>query len=431
MPIQRIRQFTKSDVFKSFTVLFSGTLMAQVIGYAIAPILTRLYSNAEMGEMLYYMRLIAFISSIATLRYEAALPLPKRDDHSYLMYRFVYLFSFWVLVFIACFLLVFSLVFGFINLKPWFILSVILGAAAMIIINVGTSWAVRTGSYGIISRQKITNSLVSNALKWGFFFLNWKSFGLILATLLGFVFSALEFVWDFRKTHHRFRELFSPRKTRVVLKQHREFPLLNLPHVLIDNGRDIVLATLILAYFGEAVYGSYGHAYQMLRIPLMLVGVSIGQLFYNRSSEAMHSHKPLTPILSKTILTLTLISIVPFTILFFFGTEIFGFIFGATWGIAGTYSETMSFWLMVNFVLSPVSALPLLLNKQRYALIMGLVSSLIQVLPFWLFPLIFGKTEAVFILTLQSVSYVQAVWLIFTLYLYYRFSLASDAKIRE
>jgi O-antigen/teichoic acid export membrane protein len=163
----------------------------------------------------------------------------------------------------------------------------------------------------------------------------------------------------------------------------------------------------------------------------MLVGVSIGQLFYNRSSEAMHSHKPLTPILSKTILTLTLISIVPFTILFFFGTEIFGFIFGATWGIAGTYSETMSFWLMVNFVLSPVSALPLLLNKQRYALIMGLVSSLIQVLPFWLFPLIFGKTEAVFILTLQSVSYVQAVWLIFTLYLYYRFSLASDAKIRE
>jgi O-antigen/teichoic acid export membrane protein len=431
MPLQRIRQFTKSDVFKSFTVLFSGTLMAQVIGYAIAPILTRLYTNAEMGEMLYYMRLIAFISSIATLRYEAALPLPKRDEHSYLMYRFVYLFSFWVLVFIACFLLVFSVVFDLMNLQPWFILCVILGAAAMIVINVGTSWAVRTGTYGIISRQKITNSMVSNALKWGFFFLNWKSFGLILATLLGFVVSALEFIWDFRKTHHRFRELFSPRKTRVVLKQHREFPLLNLPHVFIDNGRDMLLATLILAYFGEAVYGSYGHAYQMLRIPLMLVGVSVGQLFYNRSSEAMHKQKALTPILSKTIGVLTLISIIPFTVLFFYGTEIFGFVFGTPWGIAGTYAETMAFWLMVNFVLSPISALPLLLNKQRYALIMGLVSSLIQVIPFWVFPLLYGKSASVFILTLQTVSYIQAIWLIFTLYLYYRFALASDAKIRE
>lgn len=405
--------------------------MAQVIGYAIAPILTRLYSNAEMGEMLYYMRLIAFISSIATLRYEAALPLPKRDEHSYLMYRFVYLFSFWLLVFIAGFLLVFSLVFDLINLQPWFILFVVLGAAAMIVINVGTSWAVRTGTYGIISRQKITNSLVSNALKWGFFFLNWKSFGLILATLLGFIISALEFIWDFRKTHRRFRELFSPLKTRVVLKEHREFPLLNLPHVFIDNGRDMLLATLILAYFGEAVYGSYGHAYQMLRIPLMLVGVSVGQLFYNRSSEAMHKQKALTPILSKTIGVLTLISIIPFTVLFFYGTEIFGFVFGTTWGIAGTYAETMAFWLMVNFVLSPISALPLLLNKQRYALIMGLVSSLIQVIPFWVFPLLYGKSASVFILTLQTVSYVQAIWLIFTLYLYYRFTLASDAKIRE
>jgi O-antigen/teichoic acid export membrane protein len=430
MPLQRIRQFTKSDVFKSFTVLFSGTLMAQVIGYAIAPILTRLYTNAEMGEMLYYMRLIAFISSITTLRYEAALPLPKRDEHSYLMYRFVYLFSFWVLVFIACFLLVFSLVFDLMSLQPWFILCVILGAAAMIVINVGTSWAVRTGTYGIISRQKITNSLVSNALKWGFFFLNWKSFGLILATLLGFVVSALEFIWDFRKTHHRFRALFSSRKTRVVLKEHREFPLLNLPHVFIDNGRDMLLATLILAYFGEAVYGSYGHAYQMLRIPLMLVGVSVGQLFYNRSSEAMHKKKALTSILSKTIGVLTLISIIPFTVLFLYGTEIFGFVFGTPWGIAGTYAETMAFWLMVNFVLSPISALPLLLNKQRYALIMGLVSSLIQVIPFWVFPLLYGKSASVFILTLQTVSYIQAIWLIFTLYLYYRFALASDVKIR-
>lgn len=404
--------------------------MAQVIGYAIAPILTRLYSNAEMGEMLYYMRLIAFISSIATLRYEAALPLPKRDEHSYLMYRFVYLFAFWVLVFIAFFLVVFSLVLGYFSFKPWYILCVVMGTAAMIFINVGTSWSVRIGSYGIISRQKITNSLVSNALKWGFFFLNWKSFGLILATLLGFVVSALEFVWDFRKTHRRFRDLFSSRKTRAILKEHREFPLLNLPHVFIDNGRDMLLATSILAYFGEAVYGSYGHAYQMLRIPLMLIGVSVGQLFYNRSSEAMHKQKTLTPILTKTIGVLTLISIVPFTILFFYGTEIFAFVFGSTWGIAGTYAETMAFWLMINFVLSPISALPLLLNKQRYALFMGLVSSLIQVIPFWVFPWAYGKSEAVFISTLQTVSYTQALWLIVTLYLYYRFALASDTKIR-
>ena len=429
MPIDRIRQFTKSDVFKSFTVLFSGTLLAQIIGYAIAPILTRLYSNAEMGEMLYYMRLIAFISSFATLRYEAALPLPKQDHHSYLMYRFIYFLSFWVLVFVTLLLTLFTWVFGFIHYELWFILFVILGAGAMIVINVGTSWSVRTGSYGIISRQKITNSLVSNGLKWGLFFLNWKAFGLIFATMLGFLISALEFLWDFKRTHHKFKTLFSTGRTRVVLKEHREFPLLNLPHVLIDNGRDILLATLILTYFGEAVYGSYGHSYQMLRIPLMLIGVSVGQLFYNRSSEAMHKNKPLTPILSKTILTLTLISIVPFTVLFFFGTEIFAFIFGSRWGIAGTYAETMSFWLMVNFVLSPITALPLLLKRQKEALLIGFISLIVQIIPFWILPLWKGSTNETFIVCLQVVSYSQAIWLIFVLYLYFYFSRVTDRKI--
>jgi len=427
MPVERIKRFTKTEIFKSFTVLFSGTLVAQVIGYAIAPILTRLYTNAEMGEMLFYMRLVAFVSSVATLRYEAALPLPKRDEHAYLIYRFIYLFAVWFLAFFIL-LMCAGLVLGYFVFPPWFVVMVIIGSAAMILINVGTSWMVRKGTYGIISRQKISNSLVSNGLKWGFYFLHWKAFGLILATLLGFVVSSLEFIWNFFKIHRRFRAHYSKHKTRIMLSSHREFPLLNLPHVLVDNGRDILLAGLILVSFGEAVYGSYGHSYQMLRIPLMLVGVSIGQLFYNRSSEAMHQNKPLTPILSKTILTLVLLSIVPFTILFFFGSDIFAFIFGENWRVSGAYAETMSFWLMVNFVLSPISALPLLLKKQREALLIGVISSLIQIIPFWLIPKIYGSSDQIFMYSLQVVSYTQAAWLIFTLFLYHRFASVSDAN---
>jgi O-antigen/teichoic acid export membrane protein len=429
MPLQRIKHFAKSDVFKSFTVLFSGTLVAQAIGYAIAPILTRLYSTAEMGEMLYYMRLVSFIASMATLRYEAALPLPKREEHSFLLYRFIYFLAFWILVFTTCVIVVLTWIFNLTDFEPWFIGCVIAGTASMIIINVGTSWAVRTGSYGLISRQKIINSLVSNVLKWGFFFLAWSSFGLILATMLGFVISAAEFVWDYRRTHRTLRPLFSTKKTRVLLRAHKKFPLWNLPHVLLDNGRDMFLATLILASFSVSVYGAYGHAYQMLRIPLMLIGISIGQLFYNRSSEAMHQNKPLLPILSKTVFTLTIISIVPFTVLFFFGAEIFALVFGERWAVSGTYAETMSFWLMVNFVLSPITALPLLLNRQKEALIVGFISALLQIVPLWILPQWYGSSEDTFVFCLQVVSYSQAFWLIFVVYLYFHYTRVEDRKI--
>ena len=91
MDLNRISSIVKGDFFKSFTVLMSGTLIAQIIGYAIAPILTRLYTTEEMGELGFYMRLTGFIAAIATLRYEAALPLPKKDEHSFLLYRLAYL----------------------------------------------------------------------------------------------------------------------------------------------------------------------------------------------------------------------------------------------------------------------------------------------------------------------------------------------------
>ncbi len=90
-----------NPLLKSFGVLLSGTLFAQGIGYAIAPILTRLYSPAEFGELALFMRITGFISAVATLRYELAIPLPKEDKDAYLLYRVAYRIGFFVVVFIT------------------------------------------------------------------------------------------------------------------------------------------------------------------------------------------------------------------------------------------------------------------------------------------------------------------------------------------
>lgn len=105
VPIKRIRTHLQSDFFKSLTVLLTGGLLAQAIGYAIAPILTRLYDPTEMGELALYMRITGFIAAIATLWYEAALPLPKNDGHSYLLYLISLLISFVVLGISSLFLI--------------------------------------------------------------------------------------------------------------------------------------------------------------------------------------------------------------------------------------------------------------------------------------------------------------------------------------
>lgn len=432
MAINRIRQLLGSDFSKSLSVLLSGTIIAQAVGYLIAPILTRLYTTAEMGELGFYMRLTGFIAAIATLRYEAALPLPKLDGHSFLLYRLSYRISLIVLMIVSIvFLFMYSGGFAA-QFSWWFYLLTVLGAACLIVVNIGTSWSVRIGQYGTISRQKITNSSVSNGLKWVFAYLHLSTFGLILATFFGYLASSLEFSFHFGKIHQKFKAYISKRKTLVLMKKHKEFPILNLPHVFVDNGRDMLIATFIFAYYSESVYGSFNHSYTMLRLPLMLVGVSLGQLFYNRASELYNSGKSMVPLLNKMLFGLSALSIVPFSLLFFYGEPMFAFVFGKDWGLSGSYSETMSIWLMINFILSPIAALPLILRKQKVFFFMGIVSSLIQVLPFWYFPWKYGKTQEVFHTSLQVVSYTQAAWLLVTIIVFYLFAVkASQEKIRS
>ncbi len=430
--MNRIRQLLGSDFSKSLSILLSGTIIAQAVGYLIAPILTRLYTTAEMGELGFYMRLTAFIAAVATLRYEAALPLPKLDGHSFLLYRLSYRISFIVLMFVSI-VFVFMYSSGFADqFSWWFYVLIILSTACIIVVNIGTSWSVRMGQYGMISRQKITNSSVSNALKLAFAYFHFSTFGLILATFIGSFFSSLEFSFHFGKIHQKFKQFISKRKTLVLMKKHREFPILNLPHVFVDNGRDMLIATFIFAYYSESVYGSFNHSYTMLRLPLMLVGVSLGQLFYHRASDSYNAGKSMIPLLNKMLLALSALSIIPFGLLFFYGEPLFAFVFGKDWGLSGSYSETMSVWLMINFILSPIAALPLILRKQNIFFFMGIVSSLIQVIPLWYFPWKYGKTQEVFHTSLQVVSYTQAAWLLVTIIVFYLFALkASQEKIRS
>ncbi len=429
MVLNKINSIVKGDFFKSLTVLLSGTLIAQIIGYAIAPILTRLYTTEEMGELGFYMRLTGFIAAIATLRYEAALPLPKKDEHSFLLYRLAYLISMVVLIIVAVVFL-FLIVSGIgNNFDWWFYLFTVLGTSFVIIINVGTSWSVRMGQYSIISRHKIVNSLVANLLRWLFAFFHLSAFGLILATLFGYFLSCLEFAFNFKKIRSKYKDSISNKKTKVLMLEHKEFPTLNLPHVFVDNGRDMLIATLIFTYYSIGIYGSFNHSYTMLRIPLMLVGVTLGQLFYNKASELYNQKKSIMPLLNKILLLLSALSIVPFSILFFYGEPIFIFIFGPNWGQAGGYSETMSVWLMFNFILSPISVLPLIIGKQKIAFLFGIISSLIQILPLWLLPIKYGHSEKVFDFTLKIISCSQSAWLAITLVVFY--SLAKKMSIKK
>ena len=84
---------------------------------------------------------------------------------------------------------------------------------------------------------------------------------------------------------------------------------------------------------------------------------------------------------------------------------------------------------MFNFILSPISVLPLIIGKQKIAFLFGIISSLIQILPLWLLPIKYGHSEKVFDFTLKIISCSQSAWLAITLVVFY--SLAKKMSIKN
>ncbi|MDB0063083.1 hypothetical protein N9F27_03195, partial [Crocinitomicaceae bacterium] len=272
-----IRNILKGDFVKSVAVLMTGTVLAQVISYALWPIIADYYNQSQMADFNLYMRVISFIGALATARFEMSLPLPKSDSHSFLLFRLsLKIAMITLLISGIAGLVYFWVVSGTFNYFLFGLLS-LLSAFFVVFINLGTNWAIRMGEFSRISYSRITNSVVSNSLRLGFGLLHWGSFGIIFASLLGYFASSLGFVKDFLSNNILYKHLKSKRKTFALATEYREFPLVSLPHVLIDLGRDLLVAFMIIYFFGKDVFGSYGFSLMMLSVPIAIIGQAISQ----------------------------------------------------------------------------------------------------------------------------------------------------------
>ncbi len=400
----------KSEFIQSVIVLMTGTVLAQVINLIMLPVLTRyFYSPEAFGELNLYMRLVGFVSGIAAARFEVALPLPKHDGHSYLLYRLSLKIALYSMAGMALFGL------GYLLLDPSsvfdfpFLLISLFSVFFVVFINLGTNWSIRNKTFKAISRQKIVGAVTANGFRVVFAVFSFGSIGLLLGTLLGYVLSSFWYIKEyFQLAGGRYKK-YSVKKNKVLVREYREFPLVNLPHVSLDLGRDLLVAMFVAQFFDLEVFGWFSVSLTVLKLPISLVGVSIGQVFYGKATELINEGHSVFLLLRKTMLTLLGIAIIPFGVLFFFGEPIFEFVLGSDYANSGRYAELISGWLMLLFVVAPTSNLSLVLRRQKTFFALGILNSTIQLICFGVLPLFLGTTAASWDLILVIASCAMSV----------------------
>src|SRR5699024_4514407 len=113
--------------------------------------------------------------------------------------------------------------------------------------------------------------------------------------------------------------------------------------------------------------------------PIQLIGNSVGNVFYQRISDAANNKESLTNLIKKATISIATVGIVPFGMIIFFGPWIFSFIFGGEWSTAGEYAQWIGLFLFCEFINKPsVKALPVL-SAQRFHLNFTIIILLIRV----------------------------------------------------
>ncbi len=389
-----------SDFAKSVSTLVTGTVFSQIIVFALSPVISRLYTPEENANFSIYVRIIVFVSTLATARFESALVLPRRHEHAFSLYRLIVR-----LIIISFFLsILFSVVYVFFGLKKtdesFIYLMIPFGFVPLCMMNIGNGWAMRLGQFKEISRLRMLNSLSMNLSNVLFGFLGFGYKGLILGYVIGV---SLPGAWFTRKYHLlklKYQDFSLRKRRKVIGKTYIEFPKVNLPHALMDITRELLIVFFILLFYTKNDLGSYDFSFKMLKLPLTVIGGAIGQVYFQKIAIKKNEGESLYQITLQTMRNLFLISIVPFSILFLWGEDLFSFVFGEEWSKAGQYSQRMAPWLMMNLVVSPVSQLPIVMGKLKQFFTIALVSSILLIsflcLPY-VYPSISFETLLVYI----------------------------------
>jgi len=364
--------WSNHDVIRHVLTLAGGAALGQGLVVLAAPILTRLYTPDDLGILAAYAALVNILVVLAALRYEQAIPLADDDDQA----AHVLMLALGVAV-ITTVIVALAAAALKDRLAAWtqiptagdYIWILPLGMFATSVYQTLGYWALRQGAFKVIGRTKFSQGAGMVVSQVGLGLLHAGPTGLLLGHIVGQSSGSVTLA----------RLLESPRRLATGLRwgtlrrmavRYRRFPLFSSWSGVL-NSIGFNLPTLLLAaLYGADVAGLFMLAQRVIGTPMRLISVSVGQVFYSRAAQLSHTEpQALAPFYYKTARYLFLAGVGPVILFMAAGPPLFGWVFGAEWQDAGRIMQVLAPMLLAEFVVSPVSQIVFVLQRQDLQLI--------------------------------------------------------------
>ncbi|MBE9157911.1 oligosaccharide flippase family protein [Nodosilinea sp. LEGE 06152] len=422
--------FSKDGFNQNVLKLATGTTFVQVVSIGMSPILSRLFTPSDYGVIAIYLGITTSISVIATGQYEVSIVLPEKDEEAVnvvaLTASLAVISSLLSLVIISVFNQSIAKQISNIEISRWlyFIPVTVLQTG---VYQTLSYWSNRKKYYRKLVETSILQSLLGAAFNLYAGLNDLGVGGLICSGLISQTIGISYLGFHIFRKDHELGKYVSLNKSFVYAAKYKDFPKFNAPQVFLDTFRTNGIYFAISTFYSMESLGHYSLAQRVIQLPISLISTPISQVFYQEIAEA-HNHRINLWLKCKELIKKLLVVFLPLLLgIMLLAPVVFSIAFGDKWLKAGIYARILVPWIILSFLASPLSMVPVVLGKQKQFFFIGLAVSIL--LPG--FALVLANFQVEFSILLLGVSSIASLSLLGVILWTRKISSNSQMKILD
>ncbi|PFG39023.1 O-antigen/teichoic acid export membrane protein [Georgenia soli] len=358
---------------RSVALLAGGSTAGQLITFGLTPLISRLYTPDDFAVLTVISTIALTLGIVSALRFDAAIPLPKRDQDAYSLVHLGLLATLIITTTGVIIALTFrqpiSIAFGIEALSSWLWVAPV-SAGAMGTYVTLSQLAIRRQDFRPIGTRNVMTPSLTSASQLAFGTGGLQPGGLPLGYLVGQLAGALSMAKRADLQSMRSASIRSPQSLKKVARRYRRFPLVLAPSALINSlGTQLPIVLIALSY-APAEVGSLGLAQRVLYAPVVLVGVALSQVYLSELSRSVREGG--SNIVSQFVRTSAVLAVAGFVValvLLVAGPQLFSTILGHDWEMSGRFAQLLAAAIALQLIASPLSQT--LIVAERTALQFG------------------------------------------------------------
>ncbi|HZX00321.1 MAG TPA: oligosaccharide flippase family protein [Trueperaceae bacterium] len=350
-------------------MLAVGTAAGHVVSVLAAPLLTRIYSPADFGLLSVFTAMAAIAGVAVSLRLELAVAVPADDGEGIEVVLVGVMLVAVMAALAAVVVTVFgdqlSAMVGEPDLRPLLAyLPLYLGSTG--IFNMLNFWFARESRFAPVAALNTMRGILVAVVQYVLGLLRSGAAGLVAGHVAGPVVQAVGALAVSSRIRSRmFVGRMSWGRVRSVLRRYRTFILYGTPQALVNAVNQSLPALVLTTTFNASIAGFYLMAHRLVSAPVSLVGRAVRQVIYPQLARALEDGDALRSAI-RTTLVMAAMAVPAAALVFVFGPDLFAWLLGPRWRVAGEFARWLILWLAVGFVNIPSVSLIPLLNMQRW-----------------------------------------------------------------